>query len=99
MNTIKLKGLKIKIPKNLEIEAAIDLDEIFSSQPHSDILLVVRQKERRVAVIIEDTGVPKPEDISRLEQTEEILRNKIIPGNTISLKLLHHRGIKKRVIH
>jgi len=98
---IKIGRIRIVIPSNIEIISEIDLDQllkdyhIHGNQPRrNDALLIFKYKDRTFATIIEDTGHPSLNDLNRLhEMPEKLKQRKILKPNMIIMKVLHHKGM------
>ncbi|ADM27605.1 hypothetical protein Igag_0778 [Ignisphaera aggregans DSM 17230] len=92
---MRIKNVKIILPPNAELLKWGDLDEALA-QPlkRSDIALVIKCNKYVINIVIEDTGVPEPKDIQKLEASYNKLVEEEFFQSTKAIKmlLLHHRG-------
>jgi len=92
---VRIKNVKIILPPNAELLKWGDLDEALAqSLKRGDIALVIKCSEYLINIVIEDTGVPKSEDIQKLEESYNKLIEEEFFQSTKAIKmlLLHHRG-------
>jgi len=98
---VRIKNVKIILPPNAELLKSRDLDETLArpskrpqSSRRSDIALAIKCNKYVINIVIEDTGVPEPKDIQRLDESYDKLVEEGFFQSTRAIKmlLLHHRG-------
>ena len=98
----KIGNIRAILPADAQIIDKIDLEQyyknhhIHGTQPErNDALLTFKYKNKTFTAIIEETGVPKLNDLTRLyEMPNKLKQNGLIKTETIIIKILHHKGIK-----
>ena len=101
VKVVQIGRVKVKLPPGARIVESVDLDVLYEElgMGHgrkSDVLLILEYRNRKYAVVVEDTGRPERKDFERLRETLERLgRMNIVGGDVVVVKVLHHGGVGK----